>query len=159
MVTIKHNRPTSLDLHYTGGKRGFIQLLPGVNINVDDTEWAAARKHPSVIYALEAGILDELFVAPSTADLDGLEVSLKDDPLSGQSLPVSEAKYDNKPTPQAPKWKPSQAELIALEGVGKVAAGKILDVMPESGFSSLDEFKSLNEGINYKESEVEAKFN
>ena len=161
MVTIKHNRPTSLDLHYIGGKRGFIQLLPGVNINVDDTEWQAARKHPAVKYALETGILDELFVAPSTADLDGIQVSLKDDALSGQGLPVSEAKYDNKPAPQQPKqskWVPTESELIALSGVGKVAAKKILSNMPESGFNSINEFKTLNEGINFDESEVEAKF-
>ncbi|MBW4460443.1 MAG: hypothetical protein KME47_09410 [Nodosilinea sp. WJT8-NPBG4] len=159
MATIKHNRPTSLDVNYSGGKRNFLQLLPGVNINVDDSEWVVAKRHPSVKMALELGILDELFVEPSTADKDGLQVSLKDDPLSGQPLPVQQPKLNVAPVLKSTNWKPSQPELVALEGIGNVAAKLILKKMPDSGFSSLDEFKSLNEGVKFSESEIEAKFN
>lgn len=159
MATIKHNRPTSLDVHYIGGKYSFMRLLPGININVDDYEWGAAKRHPSIKVAMELGIVEEVYFEPNTAELEGMQVSIKDDAESGQPLPVQQPKLSGSPTASVKHWKPSQSELVALEGIGKVAASKVLSVMPESGFSSVDEFKTLNEGVRFNESEIEAKFN
>lgn len=179
MVTLRYNKPSSLDVNYVGGKRGYMRILPGINLNVDDGEWQYMRHHPSIRMALDVGELDVLFVEPTTADKDGFELTLKDDSKTGQPMPAMDVDLTGRPfkpelkKPEPPKvetpivkpivapkaaWKPDVDELSALSKIGKVSAQKILETMPESGFNSVEQFKELNPDAKYVLSEIEAKF-
>ena len=156
MTSINYHKPNSLDIYYVGGNRNYLRLMPGLNLNINEKEWAAVSRHPIVKKLIELGTISVIETMPNTADLDGVEATLKDDPESGQPFPVNEFP-DHTGKPQK-RWNPTKDELIALRRIGEARAEDILSSMPEGGFASFDQFKALNEGLKFDNSEVKSKF-
>ncbi len=96
MATIRNNKPAPLTLIYTGGRNGRIDLFPGVNLNIPDSEWEHARKHPITKSYLELNILEPLTTAPIiTSELEGFTVV--DHPKTDEPMPVSDGKVGKRP--------------------------------------------------------------
>ena len=103
MATIRNNQSGAITLIYAGGKRGRLDLTPGVNIGVPDEEMQFIKKHPTVRDFLEHGVLDILLDAPtSNLELEGFTVV--DDKKTDEPLPILEAKLGTRPkTERKPK--------------------------------------------------------
>ena len=140
MVTIRNNQPAEMLLNYVGAVEGKIRLMPGINLGIDDIEWAAARQHPIVAYYLEAGTLEPLISDPiNVSEMkteDGRTHQVIDDKRSGQPMPITgEASR---------RWTPSQQQLIDMKGIGPATSRRIIDSMPEGGYTSLAQVQELN---------------
>lgn len=112
MATVELCQPAAFTINYMGGV-GTLTLIPGVNVNVPDEEWALARKHPVVKLYQEEGLLHELNYEPGAkGELGGLDVT--DTKRNDQPVPVSEPIVGN----VAPEVK-SKVRKFADENKGK----------------------------------------
>lgn len=118
MVSIRVNQPRSLTVRYVGGS-GEMTLLPGINLNVDPTEWQHAARHPIVKRWIEYRLLDVLTRDPETkGELEGFEVA--EDRATDKPLPVQPARQ-----PGPDSLKPTGA--TSLDGMNVDEARKLIN--------------------------------
>ena len=166
MVSVRYNRPSTFTIKYVGGKHSQIDLHPGINLNFPASELKALRSHPVWMAMLTTREIEILNYEPtSQGEKEGFEVV--EDKKTGQPMPIQDTNVDEpivQGPPQEQEPKPQvlvdgpidgvvvlsseiprdrlETDLIALPGIGKVTATRILDAMP---FESLDQVKAASE--------------
>lgn len=169
MVSILHNYPGQRFIRYVGGQQSAITLNPGVNLNVDPSEWEAIARHPIIAGLIQEGVI-KVVSEPSTSTLEVTDkdsetrasFEVVDDPNTGQPMPVLEVgekadvgKMDIS-THQAAKVLPALTlinkaekpdELTPLPSIGKASARQIFENRPEHGYASLDAVEKANSSL------------
>lgn len=112
-----------------------LTLLPDINVGITKNQFEAIKDHPLFIAMRDRG---ELFVINKELDIKGEKegLALVDSKEFGEELVVTEQMaLANE------KYIPSKETLKAYNGVGEKTAQKIMDMMPEGGWSSKKAFK------------------
>lgn len=98
--TIENRSQNPFIIYYTGGKKSKLTLYAGINLGVDEQEWSAASKHPSVKIAIEEGTLHKLTKSPEPeGEYKGVEV-YTDKKSRDEPTPLVEAKSEGDPIKQ-----------------------------------------------------------
>lgn len=63
MATVELKLAHEFVINYTGGK-GIMTLIPGINSDIPDAEWALVRNHPVVHLYMQEDALVEVFYDP-----------------------------------------------------------------------------------------------
>lgn len=98
--TIENRSQNPFIVYYAGGKNSKLTLYAGINLGVDEQEWAVASKHPSVKIAIEEGKLHKLTKSPEPeGEYKGVEV-YTDKKSRDEPTPLVEAKAGGEPIKQ-----------------------------------------------------------
>lgn len=97
MSSIRFNQATRLTVNYVSeGTVNQLILNPGVNIAVEDSEWAVAARHPVVETFIQQGIIEVMLRTPEPKhDIGGIPVV--DSKVTDEPMPVTTTKLAKKP--------------------------------------------------------------
>jgi hypothetical protein len=94
---------------------GLIQLSPGVNAEVPDTKWAAARQNPTVKRLMAIGAIEELKQTPTVQDIPQSVQTLSQLPLT-DALRMIEIMHDEE---QLKDWAKIEGRIRVRNAINK----------------------------------------